>query len=325
MTPLPFAEPYPTTPAARDGWVLRQRGPKNVLDFSQAYAALWEEEPDASGTPISTATVFLTNRECPYRCLMCDLWRNTLDETVPRGAIAAQIQQALTGLPPARQIKLYNAGSFFDPRAIPPEDYAEIAETVSGFERVIVECHPRLVGDRTVRFRDLIAGQLEVAIGLETIHPAALDRLNKRFTVADFRDAAARLRRANVDLRVFLLVRPPGLTEAEGREWAGHSLDAAFDAGAGVCCVIPTRGGNGAMETLARQGDYAPPQMRSLEAVQEYGLATRRGRVFADLWDIEAFFTCSCSPRRAARLTAMNQTQRGASLPPPVVCEECAS
>ena len=36
-----------------------------------------------------TAVVFLTNRECPFRCVMCDLWMNTLDETVPRGAIAA--------------------------------------------------------------------------------------------------------------------------------------------------------------------------------------------------------------------------------------------
>ncbi len=69
------------------------------------------------------ATVFLTNRECPFRCLMCDLWRNTLTETVPVGAIPAQIDHALLRLPPAKQLKLYNSGSFFDPHAIPPQDY----------------------------------------------------------------------------------------------------------------------------------------------------------------------------------------------------------
>jgi hypothetical protein len=33
-------------------------------------------------------------------------------------------------------------------------------------------------------------------------------------------------------------------------------------------------------------------------------------RVFADLWDIERFFACACSPARAARLAAMNREQR---------------
>ena len=73
---------------------------------------------------------------------MCDLWRNTLTETVPTGAIPAQIDYALQRLPPARQIKLYNSGSFFDPQAIPLQDYPAIASSVKGFERVIVECHP---------------------------------------------------------------------------------------------------------------------------------------------------------------------------------------
>ena len=33
-------------------------------------------------------------------------------------------------------------------------------------------------------------------------------------------------------------------------------------------------------------------------------------RVFADLWDVERFFDCDCSPLRAARLGHMNRTQR---------------
>jgi archaeosine synthase beta-subunit len=84
------------------------------------YAYLVEDERTAAGEIVPTATIFLTNRECPWRCLMCDLWRNTITETVPAGAIPQQIDYALERLPAARQIKLYNSGSFFDPRAIPP-------------------------------------------------------------------------------------------------------------------------------------------------------------------------------------------------------------
>ena len=223
---------------------------------------------------------------------------------------------------PRGQIKLYNAGSFFDPQAIPPVDYAEIAHSVRGFERVVVECHPSLLGGRCLRFRDLLAGRLEIAVGLETVHPDALARLNKRFTVADFQKAAAFLAAHDIALRVFLLLRPPFLTEAEGVVWAKRSLDAAFDSGAEVCCIIPTRAGNGAMEALAASGEYAPPTLPSLEAVQEYGLGRKQGRVFADLWDIEKFYTCACSPARAARLAEMNRTQTPM---PPVVCAGCES
>ncbi|HLV78749.1 MAG TPA: hypothetical protein VKT32_00665, partial [Chthonomonadaceae bacterium] len=166
-----------------------------------------------------------------------------------------------------------------------------------------------------------LAGRLEVAVGLETVHTEALARLNKRFTLDDFRRAAAFLAENDMDLRVFLLVRPPFLSEAEGVEWARRSLDAAFDSGARVCCLIPTRAGNGAMEALIVSGDFAPPRLTSLEAAQEYGLRLGRGRVFADLWDIERFFTCACSPARAARLEAMNRTQ---AIPPPIVCGLCA-
>ena len=84
----------------------------------------------ASGEIASVNTLFLTNRECPWHCVMCDLWKNTLTETVPVGAIPAQIEYALARLPTARVIKLYNSGSFFDPRAVPVADYPAIAKSV---------------------------------------------------------------------------------------------------------------------------------------------------------------------------------------------------
>ena len=77
------------------------------------------------------ATVFLTGRECPWRCAMCDLWRYTTITDTPRGAIAAQIAGARSTLAdervPVTGLKLYNAGSFFDPRAVPEADYDEVA------------------------------------------------------------------------------------------------------------------------------------------------------------------------------------------------------
>src|SRR5262249_8889847 len=186
-----------------------------------------EEEPSPGGALIPTAVVFLTNRECPFRCVMCDLWKHTLDATVERGAIPVQIREALVSLPPARQVKLYNAGSFFDPQAIPPEDDEDIAGIVGAFDRVIVEAHPAFLvgvyGERCLRFHDRIRGRLEVAIGLETVNEGVLSRLNKRMTLDSFRRAAEFLRTHDIALRVFMLLAPPVMPSDEDGEWAGQS------------------------------------------------------------------------------------------------------
>jgi radical SAM enzyme (TIGR01210 family) len=306
-----------------DRWVLSQRSPRNVVDPSRPYAFFNEAEPDTGGKAVDIATLFLTNRECPFRCVMCDLWQNTLTETVPPGAIPAQIDHALERLGPARWLKLYNAGSFFDPRAIPEVDYPAIAERCREFERMIVECHPAFIGERTLRFRDLIGNaDLEIAMGLETAHPEVLARLNKRMTLPQFREAARFLRSEDIDVRSFILVRPPWLTEAEGLEWACRSLDFAFESGVQTCTLIPTRGGNGAIEALAEVGEYAPPSLRTLERAMEYGLSLNAGRVFADLWDVDRFRRCrSCDDRRISRLQSMNS---GQALLADVGCMECA-
>jgi hypothetical protein len=98
-------------------------------------------------------------------------------------------------------------------------------------------------------------------------------------------------------------------------DWACRSLDVAADCGASVSTVIPTRGGNGAMEAI---GDlYQKPRLTGLETAIEYGVSIGGMRVFADLWNIERFFDCGCSGHRAARLAVMNREQR---VPAPVEC-----
>jgi radical SAM enzyme (TIGR01210 family) len=318
--------PYPEGSRERSRWIVAHRensepAARDALDSQRPYAFLLEDERAASGEIVPTATVFLTNRECPWRCLMCDLWRNTLTQTVAAGAIPNQIDYALARLAPARQIKLYNSGSFFDRRAIPVADYKAIAMRLHAFERVIVESHPSLIGDDCLRLRNLLKGRLEVAMGLETVHPVILPRLNKGMTLDQFSSAATRLREYDIALRVFILVKPPFLNEAEALYWAQRSLDFAFDCGATVAALIPTRFGNGAMEALASRGEFSPPKLSTLESALSYGIGLKRGRVFADLWDLERFSDCSeCFLARSARLCEMNMRQEIVS---PVLCQSC--
>jgi radical SAM enzyme (TIGR01210 family) len=306
-----------------DEAILAARPEKNQLDPLRPYEYFVERECGSDRRIRDVATIFLTNRECPFHCLMCDLWKNTLDATVPDGAILQQVDYALARLEPAEHVKLYNSGNFFDRQAIPAGEIPNIAARLAEFGRVVVETHPRLCGAACMRFRDLLAGELEIALGLETVHPEVLPRLNKQMTLDDFDRAVVRLRSAGIHVRAFILLRPPYLSEAEGIHWAIRSMEHAFEVGVQCCTVIPTRAGNGVMEQLESAAQFSPPTIGSLETVHEAGIRLERGRVFVDLWDCERIFSCSrCGPKRKARMHRMNLEQRVA---PPVRCDCCDS
>ncbi|MEJ2237974.1 MAG: hypothetical protein P8X82_06720, partial [Gemmatimonadales bacterium] len=210
----------------------------------------------------------------------------------------------------ARRIKLYNSGNFFDGQAIPRSDWAGIARLLAGFQTVIVESHPRLIDARCKEFAALLEPDLEVAMGLETVDPNVLPRLNKHMTLSDYESATKLLNDIGVRVRAFILLRPPFQTEIQGVEWAQRSIDFAFSIGVECCSLIPTRVGNGAMEWLQENGYFDPPSLSSLEETLDYGVSLGTGRAFADLWDIEQFFSCpDCGPDRVERVRRINLSQ----------------
>jgi hypothetical protein len=252
---------------------------------------------------------------------MCDLWKHTTDNRVKSGDIPRQIEWAISKLGSARHLKLYNSGNFFDQNAIPVDDYEKIAHLLKDFDTITVECHPKLIYNRCVHFNDLISGKLEVAIGLETIHPDVLPLLNKQMDLNEFQQAIKFLGSNRIGSRAFILLRPPFLSEEEGIEWAKKSLDFAFETGVECCVVIPTRTGNGAMDHLKEKGYFSPPHIKSLEEVMEYGIRLRSGRVFGDLWDIHKFSNCDeCLDSRTNRIRKMNLYQEIAGR---IECHNC--
>ena len=303
-----------------DHEILELRPKKHRLDITKPYHYLHEREADAEGQIRKVNTIFLTNRECPFKCLMCDLWKHTLDEHTPAGAIPSQIKYALERLPEASVIKLYNNGNFFDTKAIPRQDYQAIADQLSSYDHVIVENHPKLCNQRCLEFLDMLEGDLEIAMGLETIHPEILPKLNKQITKDNFKQAATFLQSNGIKVRAFILLNLPYLTDQESNiAWSVKSVAFAFECGAGACAIIPTRTGNGIMDKLQKQGDFIPPTLNALESAFEKSLQLNKGRVFADLWDLQQFSSCNhCFEKRKSRLQVMNLSQ---TILPKIPCE----
>lgn len=313
------------TASATDLRIRGLRPPKPHVDPYAAHGTVLEEERRPDGTIERTLTVFLAGAECPFTCSFCDLWRWTIDGPTPPGALTRQLARVLEALegPMPQRLKLYNASNFFDQRAVPTADVNEIARLAAGFGAITVESHANTIGTQTLAFARRIAGRLEVAMGLETIHPVASAQLNKRLDLARFDRAARTLTENGVDLRVFVLLGTPYVDASESVAWTVRTVEYAADRGASVVSIIPVRGGNGEIERLQSVGHFTPPTLADLEAALD-GCAHCTGTVVtADLWDVEPLPACErCRSERIERLRRLNVTGRPE---PCVTCSSCGA
>ena len=323
MRPVIAAISTHSTPDTR---ILGLRPPKPLVDAWKAHGALIEQERSPTGGVERAVTVFLVGAECPFTCSFCDLWRYTLDGPTPAGALPIQLARALEEMEPPlpTRLKLYNASNFFDRRAVPQQDVPRLAELARPFAAITVESHASTIGPMTLEFRALLSGRLEVAVGLETIHPIAIEHLNKRLELSRFDHAAEFLARHHIDLRAFVLLGAPYVPAGEMVEWTARAVGYAAAHGATRIAIIPVRGGNGELERLQHLGAFVPPTLAQLEYALEQCRGIRSAVVTADLWDIERLPGCeSCRPQRVAHIQSMNLSP-SPEPPPPIPCPVCA-
>jgi radical SAM enzyme (TIGR01210 family) len=312
--------------SASDRRIRGLRPPKPFVDPWTAHGTVIEEERRPNGAIERALTVFLSGAECPFTCSFCDLWRYTIDGPTPPGALTKQLAtvvSAFTAADRPDRLKLYNASNFFDQRAVPAEDVTAIAKLASPFTGVTVESHANTIGQRTLDFARDIGGRLEIAAGLETIHPGAIAQLNKRLELSRFDRATQFLRDNAIDLRVFVLLGAPYVPDDESVEWTVRTVEHAIARGAAMVAIIPVRGGNGEMERLQALGAFVPPTLRQLEDALDRCLTSGSAVITADLWDVQQLAACdACRDARVERLRRINVTGHGE---PRVECRECAA
>lgn len=299
------------------------RGPKEIVDAWKPIAVWDELEVESPSNAAESRVFLLTGSECRFTCTMCDLWRHTLDTRTPPGSIPQQIQFGLaqppsnpsvpSGITSANQrwVKLYNSSNFFDDHNVPIEDRQSIAELLQNKHKVVVENHPKLVKDDVKEFANSLSGKLEVAMGLETIHPELLTWLNKQFTVDDFIQANDRLREWDVDTRVFLLLGLPGLTPQESIHWCLESLRLCDRIGIRHCSIIPLRSNHGILSQLRDNSRIPAITSTMLEDIHAEALSSFSTLVTVDLWDWNQLpgHCPECCDMRRFRLENMNLTQ----------------
>ena len=252
-------------------------------DAARRYVNQWVEAEAIGSERVSAFVLILKTRGCYWAdqkgCSMCGYAKDTLGRSATPDELGEQLDRALVRYHDEPYVKIYTSGSFLDDREVDPVSRRRIVSAFSSrARRLLVETLPEFATEPELGpLREAFAGQLEVALGLETTDPTVLARyVHKNAPPSEYLDAADRVRRLGVRAKAYLLLKPPYLTEAESvRDVVRSVREAAprFDA----LSINPVHIQNGTVvEWLYHRGRYRPPWLWSLVAALKEG-ARHRG------------------------------------------------
>ncbi len=229
--------------------------------------AVWMEKERSWGVK-NCLTIILRTKGCHWnKCLMCG-YSQDADRRVSTENLLNQFDYALGKFKDDFDIvKIFTSGSFFDEREIPQDIREHIYQKVAddGVEKLSVESRPQFIS-RDKLISDGVVP--EVGIGLETSNDFIREHcINKGFTFQDFRRAASMLKEENAMVKVYLLLKPPFLSE---REAIDDAVKSAIDVKeyADVVSINPTNiPSKTYIEVLWKKGMYRSPWLWSMVEV----------------------------------------------------------
>jgi radical SAM enzyme (TIGR01210 family) len=249
---------------------------------ARRYVNQWVEREAIGTEEVAAFVLILRTRGCYWAdekgCSMCGYAKDTLGRSATPAELAEQLAHATTRNRGEPYVKIYTSGSFLDDREVDPESRRRLVTAFSGkARRILFETLPEFaVADRLTPLQEAFAGEVEVALGLESTDPTVLGRyIHKNAPPADYLAAGDRVRALGLRAKAYLLLKPPYLTESESlRDVVRSVRDAAphFDA----LSVNPVHIQNGTVvEWLFRRGRYRPPWLWSVVESLRAGARTR--------------------------------------------------
>ncbi len=279
----------------------------------------------SGGCSVPTCTMCPFTNENNYGIADVASGESLLDQ-VSRTLIRAE------GEPDYEVLSLYNDGSFFAPREIPRDVQVEIALLVAaaGVKRLVVESLPQFVTDAVLApFVGALGGvRLEIGIGLQSADALVRETLvNTRISQASFERALRVMSDLGVDPKVYLMVKPPFLTDCEAVTDIVQSVDYLTELGVKGMTLCPTRvSRNTVAWELWQAGLYQPPNLwtvvDAIHRVHER-LAVRVACVNLRGTDFESVFpdACeNCADRIVDSLMRFGESGDPADLPADCIC-----
>ncbi len=231
---------------------------------------IWREKDRLNGRIVNAFVLILRTRGCRWAyhsgCSMCGYFNDT-NPRIGEEELRNQIKIAREKYGGEELVKVFTSGSFLDDWEVPSEIQSMLYEEFADAERIVVESRPEYV--TTEKVKELIRyGNIMVALGLESANDTTLKyRINKGFEVKDYIRAAQLLRDAGVEVKTYILLKPPFMSERMAIEEATKSIEFAAEY-SNIVSLNPMNIQNHTLvEYLWRRGEYRAPWLWSVVEV----------------------------------------------------------
>jgi radical SAM enzyme (TIGR01210 family) len=187
--------------------------------YEQA-AAVWREKELLNGKIVDAGVIILRTAGCSHfhkgGCSMCG-YNVGSDPNASPMSILKQFEHGVRDVGEVQLLKIYTSGSFLDECEVPLDAAKKILHHCRDKNvKLLFESRPEYVSPE--RLDDLIAvhDDIEVALGLESSNDRILMySIKKGFAAEDYEKAAKLLAEKGLDIRTYVLLKPPFITESE--------------------------------------------------------------------------------------------------------------
>jgi len=167
-------------------------------------------------------------------------------------------------------LNLYNNGSILNNNEISTDALFKILEMINEnkhIKKIVLECRPEFINEKIIQeVKKRIPNKfVEIAMGLEILDDFyRIVCINKGFKLQQFESASSIVRKY-LNLKCYVLLKPPFLTEKEGVEEAVRTIKHAFEIGSSTvsleACTIQEYT---VIEFLNDRGHYSTPWLWSI-------------------------------------------------------------
>ena len=225
-----------------------------------------------NGEVCTAATVILRTKGCAWwwksGCTFCGYFNDVRDDVTTENMFSQweEARKQTNDFEGCKMIKVYTSGTFFEDRENPVEwQEAVLRETYERKIHLIVEAQAQMCKPEKISWLAKLNPNCTVAIGLEAYDDKSLRfHVNKGFTVKQWHKAVDLLRENNLNVKTYLLFKPPFMSEGDSL----HHTVSWISKIAPYCDEISVNPMNiqkkTVVERIFRNREYRPPWLWSL-------------------------------------------------------------
>ena len=193
----------------------------------------WSEKDVLDDKIVDAFVIIFRTKGCSWSlksgCSMCGYFNDSMWQKVPVSDLLTQFDTAIKSYSGQKFVKIFTSGSFLDDKEINPKARKEIlGKLIETADRVSVESRPEFITDEKLsEIKEVLKSKtFEVGLGLETASDFVRENcLNKGFKFNNYKKAAKTLNKFHVNLKTYVLIKPPFLTERESINDAINTVD----------------------------------------------------------------------------------------------------